>query len=83
MSLPIESLRCGAAPSAWLPEPGPDVIWSPYDIDGDAKVSNIGGGLIFAPELVNIRVCSRCRAELVSPQFLALHQEREHGRGDG
>lgn len=79
--LPIESLRPGGAPANELP-PDVDPVWDSYDNDGDPKVSSIGGALIFAPELVDIRTCAKCGQELVSPQFLKLHMEREHGRAD-
>ncbi len=76
--LPIEALRPGGAPSTWPAEPGPDVEWSPYDEDGELKVSSMGGGaMIFAR--ASVRHCSRCDVDIVA-QFWARHQEREHPR---
>jgi hypothetical protein len=75
---PPEYLRLGGDPHP-LPEPGPDIEWNPYDADGQPRISNFGGGLVFAAELVDIRTCPRCQAELVTPQFLKLHMEEKHG----
>jgi hypothetical protein len=74
----IESLRPGGLPAP-LPAEAPDPVWDSYDLDGIPRVSNIGGALIFAPELVNIQTCPRCGAQLVTPQFLKLHMEEKHG----
>lgn len=80
---PPEYLRLGGAPARELPPEPVDPVWDAWDADGDPKVSNIGGGLIFSPALVDIKKCPRCPAELVNAQFLRRHLEEKHGRGDG
>lgn len=79
---PPEYLRLGGAPARELPPEPVDPVWDSYDSEGEPKVSNIGGALIFAPALVDIKKCPRCPAELVTSQFLKLHMEREHGHAD-
>ncbi len=76
--LPIESLHCGGLPNP-LPDRGPDPVWDAWDEEGQPRISNIGGALIFAPGAANIQTCGRCGAELVTPQFLKLHMEEKHG----